>query len=112
MQKKAKISLKTSEEDIEFSKIIEFKNNKINYIEDITDTNVLLDIDKKLLIRDNKNIYLEYDFLNGKGYAYIKDLGSETVINLKVDSFISNDKLIEIIYNIDDNNYKFKIEME
>ena len=111
MQKKAKISLKTSEDDIKFSKIIEFKNNKINYLED-DNTNVLLDLDKKLLIRDNKTIYLEYDFLKGKGYFYIKELRGETTVDIKLVKFINNDKLIEIIYNIDDKNYEYRIEME
>ena len=112
MQKCAKISLKTKEEDIQYSKLIEFKNNKINYIEEDTSTNVLLDIEKKLLIRDNKTIYLEYDFLNGKGYFYIKELGGETFVDIKLDKFFVDDKLIEIVYKIDENSYQYKIEME
>ena len=111
MQKKARISLKTNDDNIEYNKAIEFKNNKINYLED-DNTNVLFDIDKKLLIRDTKDIYLEYDFLNKKGLIYIKKLKSETSVGIEVEKIIIEDSLIEIIYNIDNNNYHYMMEME
>lgn len=111
MQKKAKISLKTKEDNIKYDKIIEFKNNKINYLED-DNTNVLFDIDKKLLIRDNETIYMEYDFLNKKGFFHIKEVMLETEVNIEIEKLIIEDNLIEIIYNIDDNNYRYMIEME
>lgn len=111
MEKKAIISLNTSEDNIKLSKLIEFKNNKINYLED-DNTNVLFDIDKMLLVRDSKDIYLEYDFLNGIGLIYIKELGTETRVNINVEGLKTEDKLIEIIYNIDDKKYEYRIEME
>lgn len=111
MQKQARISLKTNDDNIEYNKAIEFKNNKINYLEDAT-TNVLFDIDKKLLIRDTKDIYLEYDFLNKKGLIYIKELKSESSVDIEVEKIIIEDSLIEIIYNVDNNNYHYMIEME
>lgn len=111
MQKQARISLKTNDDNIEYNKAIEFKNNKINYLED-DNTNVLFDIDKKLLIRDTKDIYLEYDFLNKKGLIYIKELKSESSVDIEVEKIIIEGSLIEIIYNVDNNNYHYMIEME
>ena len=110
MFKKAKISLKTKEDNINYKKEIEIKNNKINYLED--DTNVLFDIDKRLLIRDNEDIYMEYDFLNKNGFFYIKELKCEAQVIIDVEKIIIEDNLIEIVYNIDNNNYFYKIEME
>ena len=110
MQKKAKISLKTKEEILNYSKEINIINNKINYMED--DTNVLFDMNKKLLIRENKDIYMEYDFSNKKGYFYIKELRCEASVIINIEKITIEDNLIEIVYNIDNNNYFYKIEME
>ena len=110
MQRKAKISLKTKEETINYSTEIDIKNNKINYMED--ETNVLFDMNNKLLVRDNKDIYMEYDFSNKKGFFYIKELRCEASVIIDIEKIVIEDNLIEIIYNIDNNNYFYKIEME
>ena len=113
MNRNAKVSLKTNEEVIEYNISISLKNNKINYTEnDLNNTNVLLDIDKKLLIRDNKELYLEYDFLNNKGLVYLKELCSSISLNLITINFLVENKKIDIKYKIDENNYQYFIEME
>ena len=113
MEKKAKITLKNEEEVIKYELLIEFKNNKISYIEnDSNNTNVLLDLNNKLLIRDNKELYLEYDFLNNKGVVYLKELRNNMNINLNTIKYEITDNKIEIMYKIDENSYEYFIEME
>lgn len=113
MEKKAKITLKNEEEVIKYELLIEFKNNKISYIEnDSNNTNVLLDLNNRLLIRDNKELYLEYDFLNNKGVVYLKELRNNMNINLNTIKYEITDNKIEIMYKIDENSYEYFIEME
>ena len=57
MNKNAKISLKTNDNTIKYDILLTIKNNKINYLEKNSDTNVFLSLDEKILIRDNKDIY-------------------------------------------------------
>lgn len=113
MKKKAKISLKTRERTIEDDIIIELINNKISYIEkDSNCTKVLVDLNNKILIRENKELYLEYNFSNNNGVVYLKDLGSSININLKTIDYKCLNKKIEIMYKIDENSYEYRIEME
>lgn len=113
MEKKAKITLKTVEEVIKYEISIELKNNKINYVEnDPNNTNVLLDLDNKILIRDNKELYLEYDFSNNNGIIYLKELKNNINVNLNTIKYEVSDKKIEIMYKIDENSYEYFIEME
>ena len=91
MEKQAKITLRTDEEVIEYGININIKNNKINYTEtDSKHTNVFLDLGEKLLIRENEELYLEYNFSSNQGL----------------------EKRIEIMYKIDENSYEYIIEME
>lgn len=113
MEKQAKITLKTEEEVIEYDININIKNNKINYIEtDSKHTNVLLDLDEKLLIRDNQELYLEYNFSTNQGMIYLKETGNNIAININTEKYQILDKRIEIMYKIDENSYEYIIEME
>ena len=112
MNKNAKISLKTNDNTIKYDILLTIKNNKINYLEKNTDTNVFLSLDEKILIRDNKDIYLEYNFSKNQGVVFIKELQNNININLITNKFtVENDK-VEIEYQIDDDNSNYLIEME
>ncbi len=113
MKKKAKISLKTAEEVIQYDILIELKNNKINYQEpDSLKTNVLLDLNTKVLLRDNKDIYLEYRFLNNDGDIYVKDLNKNIHLNLTDVKLEERNTYIKIQYKIDNKEYMYDIDME
>ena len=61
MNKKSKISLITNKEKLTYEVNIEIKNDKINYQENNDElTSVLYDKTSRILIRDNKEIYMEY----------------------------------------------------
>lgn len=113
MEKQAKITLRTDEEVIEYGININIKNNKINYTEtDSKHTNVFLDLGEKLLIRENEELYLEYNFSSNQGMIYLKEIGNNITMNLNTERYQILEKRIEIMYKIDENSYEYIIEME
>lgn len=113
MEKQAKITLRTDEEVIEYGININIKNNKINYTEtDSKHTNVFLDLGEKLLIRENEELYLEFNFSSNQGMIYLKETGNNITINLNTEKYQILEKRIEIMYKIDENSYEYIIEME
>lgn len=113
MKKKAKISLITKEDKIIYNVEIEIKNDKISYKENNDKlTNVLYDIKNKILIREDKDIYMEYNFNINKANVYIKDLKKEVNLLLKTKNIISNNKKINIEYLLDNELYSYVIDME
>lgn len=113
MNKKSKISLITNKEKLTYEVNIEIKNDKINYQEngDML-TSVLYDKTSRILIRDNKEIYMEYDFNINKASIYIKDLKKEINLELRTKNIVESDKLIDIEYLLDNEVYRYIIDME
>ena len=113
MNKKSKISLITNKEKLTYEVNIEIKNDKINYQENNDElTRVLYDKTNKTLIRDNKEIYMEYDFNMNKASIYIKDLKKEINLSLRTKNIVESDKLIDIEYLLDNEVYRYIIDME
>ena len=113
MNKKSKISLITNKEKLTYEVNIEIKNDKINYKENNAElTNVLYDKTSRILIRDNKEIYMEYDFNMNKASIYIKDLKKEINLELRTKNIVESDKLIDIEYLLDNEVYWYIIDME
>lgn len=113
MNKKSKISLITNKEKLTYEVNIEIKNDKINYKENNAElTSVLYDKTSRILIRDNKEIYMEYDFNINKASIYIKDLKKEINLELRTKNIVESDKLIDIEYLLDNEVYRYIIDME
>ena len=113
MNKNAKVSLITNKEKLTYEVNIEIKNDKINYQENNDElTRVLYDKTNKTLIRDNKEIYMEYDFNMNKASIYIKDLKKEINLSLRTKNIVESDKLIDIEYLLDNEVYRYIIDME
>lgn len=113
MNKKSKISLITNKEKLTYEVNIEIKNDKINYKENNDElTSVLYDKTSRILIRDNKEIYMEYDFNMNKASIYIKDLKKEINLELRTKNIVESDKLIDIEYLLDNEVYRYIIDME
>ena len=113
MNKNAKVSLITNKEKLTYEVNIEIKNDKINYQENNDElTSVLYDKTSRILIRDNKEIYMEYDFNMNKASIYIKDLKKEINLELRTKNIVESDKLIDIEYLLDNEVYRYIIDME
>ena len=110
MRKKADILLVSDNDNINISTDIEIINNKINYI--YNDTEVFYNILENILIRDDKEKYLEYDFNKNKGIIYIKDIKKELIVDIEVINLINKDNYIEIEYKLENQNFKYIINME
>jgi len=113
MNKKAKISLITKNDKIIYNVDIEIKNDKISYKENNDKlTNVLYDIKSNILIREDKDIYMEYNFNINKASVYIKELKKEIGLVLKTKNIVNNNKKITIEYLLDNELYSYVIDME
>ncbi len=111
MKKQALITLIKKDNQVKETVIIEIKEEKLNYIEK-SNTEVLFDVKKQLLIRDNKELYMEFDFKNNKANIYIKDLKANTELLLKTEKInITNNKIV-IQYTMENEDYLYQIEME
>lgn len=111
MKRQATITVKNEKETIIDKVLMEEKNKKLNYLEQDT-TNVFFDQEKKLLIRENKEIYMELSFQEEKGILYQKELGKTLNLKLKTIKIIILNNKIEIQYEIENERYFYKIEME
>ena len=110
MRKKANILLISDNDNINIFTDIEIINNKINYI--YNDTEVFYNVLENILIRDDKEKYLEYDFNKNKGIIYIKDIKKELIVDIEVTNLINKDNYIEIEYKLEKQNFKYIINME
>lgn len=111
MKKNAKVTLETEKEHFIEKVIIEEKNNKINYKEQIN-TNVLFDKNNLILIRENNEIYMELSFKEKNALIFIKDLRKNIEMKLKSVKTNITEKEITISYVLEGENYLYKIEME
>lgn len=111
MKKNAIVKIKNKEETIKEKVEIESKNNKISYLEN-KKTKVLFDLEKEILMRENKEIYMELFFKEEKAIIYIKNLRKNIEIVLKTKKIdISNNKIV-IQYEMEKNLYLYELEME
>lgn len=111
MEKQAIITLTTKEEQLKEKQLVKIKNNKINYLEQ-NKTTVLFEQEKKVLIRENEEIYMELFFQEEKGNIYIKSLRNNIELAIKTKKIDITKNKIVIQYEMDKNDYLYEIEME
>lgn len=113
---KIKTQIITPDEIIEYNiyAILE-SNKKLKFIEpDENKTTVTFNYKEKVLKRENKLVYLKYEFDKDnttKGIIIVKDLGYEIYVNIETKEFILEKNKIYIEYCIEEKNYKYKIEV-
>lgn len=85
-------------------------NESIKYTED-NGTNTILDLKNNTLVRENNDIYMKYDFNEKKGTLEVKELNK--VLDLKIDTvhIYRDEKVIEIKYNIDKEEFIYRLEV-
>lgn len=111
MKKNAIVKIETKNSNLKERVEVEIKNNKINYVEK-NKTVVLLDLENKILIRENPEFYMELVLKEGKGNIYIKSLQKNITILFKLKKMdISKNKIV-IQYEMEKELYSYKLEME
>lgn len=114
---KANVIITSPEEKIEYqvdASINEEKNTIIYYEKDSEKTKVKYDYEKKILIRENKNLSMKYYFdLNNETQAevMIKDLNKRIVLPINTIDIIRNFWNVLIKYQIERQNFEYKIEV-
>ena len=110
-----KITLKTKEQTIEnkYKAIFFFFSNIIIYQEEDKTKNQF-DLRNLRLRRENENLWLEYLFNEQektKGIIKIKELNQNLQVNIQTKKINQQNKNIEIEYQLEEESYKYKLEV-
>ncbi len=103
-----KLKVRIDEEE----NILDYTINKkiINYKE-IDNTIVSYDLENNILIRDNDDIHMIYDFNNKKGTILIKEMDRELELlieNIEIERVKNN---IKVNYSIENNDFLYELEV-
>ena len=102
---KIKVKIDNIENIIDYTIVKEV----INYKE-IDNTNVYYDLKNNILIRDNDDIHMIYDFNNKKGTILIKELEKEVDLLLENIDIERNKNNIKVSYSIENNDFLYELE--
>jgi len=109
-KRKINIILITSDKKEEYKLLGEYnpEKNIISYQEsgDLL-TEVVLDLNQNILIRENKDYYLQYKFIENEeteNEMKLKDLNQSIKLKIKTEKFNVTNNKIEIIYTLLDSN--------
>ena len=113
---KAHITIRSNEDKINYDVncIYQEDLNKITYKEP-DNTTTTYDYNENILIRNNDNLTMNYKFIKDEettGNIYIKDLNKSMDILIKTKNLVQDKKNIEIEYIIEDNKFKYSIEVK
>ena len=82
----------------------------INYKE-IDNTEVYYDLSSNILIRDNEDIHMIYDFNNKKGTIRIKEMDREIELIIDNVDIERNNKDVKVNYSIENNDFSYELEV-
>ena len=85
-------------------------NEAINYKE-IDNTNTYYDLNNNILIRDNDDIHMIYDFNNKKGSILIKEMDRELELLLENVDIERNNNNVRVSYSIENNDFIYELEV-
>jgi len=92
--------------------VVDYNMDKeiISYNE-LDNTLVNYDLDKNILIRDNDEIYMIYDFNNKKGTILIKEIDRELEILIENIDIERDKNNIRVSYSIENNDFLYELEV-
>lgn len=117
-KRKFNIILITNQEKDEYNLLGEYDQEKgIIYYNESKSllTEVKLNLKDKILIRDNKDYYLEYRFIENKeteNKIKLKDLNQSLMIKIKTEIFEVSDNSVKIDYEVLDSNEKISYQIK
>lgn len=118
MKKNIIVQLTTEDQKIklETSAIYNEEKQELTYIEDDDlKTITKFNYPKKKLCRNNNDLKLIYNFEEGKttkGTITINDINRSIDINIKTKKIIEENNKIIIDFNVEENSFKYQIEVE
>ena len=82
----------------------------INYKE-LDNTNTYYDLKNNILIRDNDDLHMIYDFNNKKGTILIKEFDRELEVLIENIDIERNKNNVRVSYSIDNNDFLYELEV-
>jgi len=82
----------------------------INYKE-LENTNTYYDLKNNILIRDNDDLHMIYDFNNKKGTILIKEFDRELEVLIENIDIERNKNNVRVNYSIDNNDFLYELEV-
>ena len=82
----------------------------INYKE-IDNTTVYYDLNSNILIRDNDDLHMIYDFNNKKGTILIKEFDREIEVLIDNIDIERNKNNVRVNYSIENNDFLYELEV-
>ena len=81
----------------------------INYKE-LDNTVVYYDLKNNILIRDNDDLHMTYDFNNKKGTILIKETDRELELSIENIDIERNKNNVRVSYTIENNDFLYELE--
>ena len=103
---KLKVRIDNTENIVDYS----IDSEVINYKE-IDNTTVYYDLNNNILIRDNDDIHMIYDFNNKKGNILIKEMDRELELLIENIDIERNKNNVKVSYSIENNDFLYELEV-
>jgi hypothetical protein len=103
---KIKVKIDNTENIVEYS----IDSSVINYKE-LDNTNTYYDLENNILIRDNDDLHMIYDFNNKKGTILIKELEREIEVLIDNIDIERNKNNVRVSYSIENNDFLYELEV-
>ena len=102
---KIKVRIDNTENIVDYT----IDSEVINYKE-IDNTVVYYDLKNNILIRDNDDLHMIYDFNNKKGTILIKEMDRELELSIENIDIERNKNNVRVSYIIENNDFLYELE--
>ena len=103
---KIKVKIDNAENTVDYS----IDSEVINYKE-LDNTNTYYDLKNNILIRDNDDLHMIYDFNNKKGTILIKEFDREVGVLIDNIDIERNKNNVRVSYSIENNDFLYELEV-
>ena len=103
---KIKVKIDNTENTVDYT----IDSEIINYKE-LDNTNTYYDLKNNILIRDNDDLHMIYDFNNKKGTIIIKEFDREVEVLIDNIDIERNKNNVRVSYSIENNDFLYELEV-
>ena len=103
---KIKVKIDNTENTVDYS----IDSEVINYKE-LDNTNTYYDLKNNILIRDNDDLHMIYDFNNKKGTILIKEFDRKVEVLIDNIDIERNKNNVRVSYSIENNDFLYELEV-
>ena len=103
---KIKVRIDNTENIVDYT----IDSEVINYKE-LDNTSVYYDLKNNILIRDNDDLHMIYDFNNKKGTILIKEFDREVEVLIDNIDIERNKNNVRVSYSIENNDFLYELEV-